>query len=50
MNVPYVNDREFHERVIEEVLEAYPEKAVKNRRKHFRSPKTESRIVALSQT
>jgi nitrogenase molybdenum-iron protein alpha chain len=35
MNVQYVNDREFHERIIEEVLEAYPEKAAKNRRKHL---------------
>ena len=35
MDGHYVNDREFHERVIEEVLEAYPEKAFKNRRKHL---------------
>lgn len=35
MSVAYKNDREFHERVIEEVLEAYPDKAAKRRRKHL---------------
>jgi nitrogenase molybdenum-iron protein alpha chain len=35
MNHEYTNDREFHEKVIEEVLASYPEKTRKRRSKHL---------------
>jgi nitrogenase molybdenum-iron protein alpha chain len=35
MNVAYIKDRDFHERLIAEVLEAYPEKSANRRRKHL---------------
>ena len=35
MSLDYENDREFHEQVIEEVLETYPEKTRKRRKKHL---------------
>ncbi|MDG4603161.1 MAG: nitrogenase molybdenum-iron protein alpha chain [Defluviicoccus sp.] len=33
--IDYRNDREFHEKLIEEVLESYPEKTAKKRSKHL---------------
>ena len=33
--IDYRNDREFHEKLIEEVLESYPEKTAKKRAKHL---------------
>ncbi len=33
--IDYQNDREFHEKLIEEVLESYPEKTAKKRAKHL---------------
>jgi nitrogenase molybdenum-iron protein alpha chain len=33
--IEYQNDREFHEKLIEEVLESYPEKTAKKRAKHL---------------
>ena len=35
MNHEYANEREFHEKVIEEVLASYPEKTRKRRSKHL---------------
>ena len=33
--IDYKNDRELHEKLIEEVLSAYPEKTAKKRAKHL---------------
>ncbi|MDD3445597.1 MAG: nitrogenase molybdenum-iron protein alpha chain, partial [Zavarzinia sp.] len=35
MSLDYENDSEFHARLIEEVLEAYPDKSRKRRAKHL---------------
>ena len=35
MSLDYKNDGDFHEKLIEEVLSAYPDKFAKRRRKHL---------------